>query len=151
MHVIIGSDHAGFDLKEDIKRLLAEKKVDLTDVGTDGRDSVDYPLFAEKVAEGVARGEFDRGIIVCATGIGVAIVANKIPGIRAANVSDTLSARMSREHNDANVLTLGARLLKVQQAVAIVDVWLNTEFAGGRHQRRLDQMREIEEKNRKQQ
>jgi ribose 5-phosphate isomerase B len=149
MHVIIGSDHAGFDLKEDIKRLLAEKKVDLTDAGTDGRDSVDYPFFAEKVAEGVARGEFDRGIVVCATGIGVAIVANKIPGIRAANVSDTFSARMSREHNDANVLTLGARLLKVEQAVAIVDVWLNTEFAGGRHQRRLDQMREIEEKNRR--
>jgi ribose 5-phosphate isomerase B len=146
MRIIIGSDHAGFDLKEDIKRFLAEKKVDLVDAGTDGTASVDYPLFAEKVAEGVALGKFDRGIIVCATGIGVAMVANKVPGIRAANVSDPFSARMSREHNDANVLTLGARVIDAARAREIVDVWLQARFAGERHQRRLDQMRKIEEK-----
>lgn len=149
MRVIIGSDHAGFGLKEEIKRFLTSKEIELVDVGTDGTASVDYPQFAEKVAKGVAQGKFDRGIIVCGTGIGVAMVANKIPGVRAANVSDIVSARMSREHNDANVLALGARIVDPVQAKEIVDAWLRAEFVGERHQKRLDQMREIEEKHKR--
>jgi len=140
MRVVIGADHAGFALKEDIKRLLADMGVPFEDFGTDSSDSVDYPDFAARVSRGVAAGEFDRGILVCGTGIGMAMAANKIAGIRAAPVTGLEGARLSREHNDANVLALGARITGRDLAFDIVRTFLETRFEGGRHQRRVDKI-----------
>jgi ribose 5-phosphate isomerase B len=143
----IASDHAGYDLKREIIGHLKEINVPFEDFGTcDCTTSVDYPDFGLKVAEAVASGTHDRGIIICGTGIGISIAANKVPGIRAAVCTDTYMARMSREHNDANVLALGARVLGVGLAVDIVDAWLNASFPGGRHKRRVDKFTEIEKK-----
>ncbi|MHB1125877.1 MAG: ribose 5-phosphate isomerase B [Bacillota bacterium] len=146
MRVAIGSDHAGYKLKELIKVYLQENGIDHHDFGAFSEESVDYPDFALPVAEAVARCSCDRGILVCGTGIGVAITANKVPGIRAALCSDTFSARSSREHNDANILTLGERVLGPGLVVDIVKVWLETEFAGGRHSCRVEKIRQIESK-----
>lgn len=140
MRVAIGADHAGLTLKEDIKRLLADLGVPFEDFGTDSADSVDYPDFAARVSRGVAAGEFDRGILVCGTGIGMAMAANRIAGIRAAPVTGLDGARLSREHNDANVLALGARLTHRDLALDIVRTFLETHFEGGRHQRRVDKI-----------
>jgi ribose 5-phosphate isomerase B len=145
MRVIIGSDHGGYRLKEEIKQWLQEKGIAFEDVGCDCPDSVDYPDYAQPVAERVAKGEFDRGILVCGTGIGMSIAANKVKGVRCAVVSDTFSARMSREHNDANVLAIGERVVGPGLAREIVEVFLETEFAGGRHQRRVDKIGALEE------
>ena len=140
MKVIIGSDHAGFALKEAIGGVV--------DVGTDGTASVDYPDFGARVARAVSSGEYERGILICGSGVGMSIVANKIPGIRAALCTDTDTARLSRMHNDANILVLAGRRTDLKTATAIVTVWLDTPFEGGRHARRLDKIRNIEEEGR---
>lgn len=145
MHVIIGSDHGGYRLKEEIKKWLEEKGIAFEDVGCHCPDSVDYPDYALPVAKRVAKGEFDRGILVCGTGIGMSIAANKVKGVRCAVVSDTFSARMSREHNDANVLAIGERVVGPGLAREIVEVFLKTEFAGGRHRRRVEKIGALEE------
>lgn len=142
--IAIGSDHGGFRLKEDIKQYFEERKISFRDFGTYSAESVDYPDISRAVAQAVAGGECDRGIIICGTGIGVSIAANKIKGIRAALCHDTFSAQMSREHNNANILTMGERVIGTGLALAIVEKWLATEFAGGRHARRVDKITELE-------
>lgn len=144
MLVGIGSDHGGFRMKEDIKQFLTEKGFEFRDFGTHSTDSVDYPDISRAVAEAVASAKCDRGIIICGTGIGVCIAANKVKGVRAALCHDTFSAQMSREHNDANVLTMGERVIGCGLARAIVEKWLTTEFAGGRHARRVCKISELE-------
>ena len=147
MRVALGADHAGVGLKSEVKRLLDEMHVEVRDFGTESPDSVDYPDFAEAVGRSVARGEADRGILVCGTGIGMAIAANKVSGVRAAPVTDVETARLSREHNDANVLALGARVTEQDRALEIVRTFLSTPFGGGRHERRLDKLAAIERRN----
>ncbi len=144
MKIAIGADHAGFELKEKIKQRLVQQGIEVRDEGTVSNESVDYPDFARKVGEEVAARQVDYGVLVCGSGIGMSIAANKVPGVRAANVTTEYEAQMSREHNDANVLAVGARILKDDEAFAIVDKWLHTPFAGGRHQRRVDKIMEIE-------
>ncbi len=139
-----GSDHGGFNLKKIIIEHLKEKGIDYEDLGCFTPDSVDYPDIAFPLAKRVAKGEFDRGIIICGTGIGVSIVANKVPGIRAAVCSDCFSAKASREHNDANILTLGERVIGPGLAKEILDVWLEAEFQGGRHETRVNKIKIIE-------
>ncbi len=147
MKIAIGSDHAGFELKEKVKAQLAESGVELEDVGTASMESVDYPDYAEKVAVKVRDGKVDRGILVCGTGIGVCISANKVHGIRAALAWEPEVARMSRLHNDANVLCLSGRYMDPGVARAVVKTWLETPFeGGGRHQRRVDKMMALEDK-----
>lgn len=140
MRVALGADHAGYELKEQVKRLLEELGVPYEDFGTISNESVDYPDFAVKVSRGVSSGQFDRGVLVCGSGIGMAMAANKISGVRAASVVDLESARLSREHNDANVLAVGARVTPPDLALEIVRTFLNTPFVGGRHQRRVDKI-----------
>jgi ribose 5-phosphate isomerase B len=142
--IIIGSDHAGFPLKETIKLFLSDMEYAVTDVGTDSADCVDYPDFGVRVAERVSEGEFDRGILVCGSGVGMTIVANKFARVRAALCLDEEAARLSRQHNDANILVLAGRRTETETAQSITQIWLNTEFEGGRHQRRIDKIREIE-------
>ena len=144
MQVALGSDHGGYQLKKEIKELLTEMDLKYSDYGTKSTESVDYPDFAIQVAEAVAKGECKRGILVCGTGIGMSIVANKFKGVRAALCHDLFSAQATREHNDSNVLTLGERVVGRGLALEIVKVWLNTDFEGGRHQRRIDKIKEIE-------
>jgi ribose 5-phosphate isomerase B len=140
MRIALGSDHAGFELKEDLRAYLAAQKIDVLDLGTHSEDSVDYPDLAVKVAEKVARGEVERGLLICGTGIGMSIVANRFAGVRAALCHDLYTARVSREHNNANILALGGRLIGKGLAREILKVWLETEFQGGRHERRLDKI-----------
>lgn len=137
MKVVVGSDHAGLELKRALSEHLRSKGHELEDVGTDGPASCDYPDFAQAVARLVASGEADRGILVCGTGQGMAIAANKVPGVRAGCVSDTFSARMIAAHNDARVLCLGQRVVGQGLAVEIVEAWLGTTFEGGRHAARV--------------
>ena len=144
MKIAIGADHAGFELKEKIRNWLAQQGLDVRDEGTSSLESVDYPDYARAVGEDVSAKRADLGILVCGSGIGMAIAANKVPGVRAAYVTSEYEAQMSREHNDANVLTLGARVVNEAQAIGIVDKWLHTDFAGGRHQRRVEKIAEIE-------
>jgi len=146
MRVALGADHAGFQLKEAVRRFLDAQHVPHEDFGTFSPESVDYPGYAARVAAAVASGEFERGILVCGTGIGMAMAANKIAGIRAAPVGDLESARLSREHNNANILALGGRLTPIDRALEIVRVFLDTPFSGGRHQRRLDQIASLEQR-----
>lgn len=145
MRIALGSDHGGYRLKEAIKNYLTERGIEFKDFGTISEASVDYPDFALMVAQAVSAGECDRGILVCGTGIGIGIAANKVPGIRAALCHDTFSAQFSREHNDANILTLGERVIGTGLALEIVDTWLKSEFAGGRHARRVNKITAIEE------
>lgn len=140
MRIALGADHAGVTLKDDLARLLTERCVTFTDFGTHGGESVDYPDFAVAVAHAVASGAYDRGLLVCGSGVGMAIAANKVPGIRAAGVTEAESARLSRSHNDANILALGARLTPTNLAREIVTTFLDTPFEGGRHQRRIDKL-----------
>lgn len=144
MKVAIGADHGGVHLKATIKALLDELNVAYTDFGTDSEDSVDYPDIAEPVAKAVAAGEYDRGILICGTGIGIGIAANKVAGIRAALCHDTFSAHASREHNNANILTMGERVIGPGLASDIVKIWLASEFEGGRHERRVAKIAELE-------
>ena len=145
MRIALGSDHAGYGLKEKLKSYLVGRGYSVDDCGTNSTDSCDYPDFAHAVATRVADHAAERGILVCGSGIGMAISANKTPGVRAANITSEVEAQLSREHNDLNVLALGARLLGEEQARKIVDIWLATPFAGGRHQRRVDKMSELDQ------
>ena len=147
--MIIGSDHAGYQLKEDIKAFLSEKGISVVDVGTQGPGSIDYPDYGSRGAQGVSSGQFERGILICGSGIGMSIVANKFPHVRAALCLDEDMARLSRLHNDSNILVLAARKTDAAQAKAIVDVWLTTPFEGGRHTKRIDKIRDLERKLRK--
>ena len=140
MRVYLGSDHAGFEMKEALKPYFSKRGVDLVDVGTDSEDSVDYPEYAHKVADAVASGEADRGVLVCGSGIGMAMTANKVDGVRAAMVTDPELARMMRLHNDGNVVTLGGRYIPQELAEEILDAFLDTDFEGGRHQRRVEKI-----------
>lgn len=142
--IAIGSDHAGFELKEEIRKHLEEIGVEYKDVGAYSTESVDYAINAKKACDLVTGGECRLGILVCGTGIGISMAANKVKGIRAACCSDYFSAKFTRLHNDANVLCMGGRVVGAGLAIELVDVFLNTEFEGGRHQRRIDQITDIE-------
>ena len=144
MRIALGADHAGIHLKQEIRQLLDERGFAYSDFGTNATDSVDYPDFAKTVATEVASGHYDYGILFCGSGIGMAIAANKVHGIRAAPVTDEVSARLSREHNNANVLALGERITPADEARKIVNAFLDTPFAGGRHQRRVDKISALE-------
>lgn len=146
MKIGIACDHAGLNLKEIILSFLKDSGIEFDDYGTSGCESVDYPDYGFKVAEAVSRGEVERGILICGTGIGMSIVANKVSGVRAALCNDLFTAKMSRLHNDANVLTIGGRIVGADLAREIVNVWLNTPFEGGRHSKRVDKITEIERK-----
>lgn len=140
MRIALGADHAGVDLKEQLKARLDARGIPYEDFGPAARESVDYPDFAAKVARAVASGAFDRGVLICGTGAGMAIAANKIEGIRAAAVADEVTARLTREHNDINVLALGARTTPADTAGRVLDLFLDTPFGGGRHQTRVDKI-----------
>ena len=146
MKITIGSDHGAVELKDAVKKVLAEFDAEVTDVGTFGTDSVDYPDIAEKVCADVVSGKSERGIVLCGTGIGISIAANKINGIRCALCGDVYSAKMSREHNNANVLAMGGRVIGCGLAGEIVRAWLTTNFAGGRHERRINKITALENK-----
>ena len=147
MKITIGNDHGAVELKAEVKKVLAEfDGVEVKDVGTFGKESVDYPDIAEKVCADVVRGESERGIVLCGTGIGISIAANKIKGIRCALCNDVYSAKKSREHNNANVLAMGGRVLGFGPAGEIVRAWLTTEFEGGRHERRVNKIMALENK-----
>lgn len=142
---IIASDHGGLQMKEQILAYLSARGIEVRDLGTDNGDSVDYPDFGEKVARAIAKGEAEKGILVCGTGIGMSIVANKFPGVRAALVWDDFTAQMSKEHNNANIIVLGGRVQTPEAACRMVGIWLDTGFEGGRHQQRLDKIAQIEQ------
>ena len=142
----IGSDHGGYALKQEIMKHLTERGIEYRDYGTFSTDSCDYPDYGEAVGRAVASGECERGIVVCGTGIGISIAANKVPGVRCALCGDCFSAQMAREHNDANVLALGARVLGPGLALKIVDTFLDAEFQGGRHARRVAKIMALEDK-----
>jgi ribose 5-phosphate isomerase B len=142
--VFLGSDHGGLPLKEAVRELLNKRGIDFEDCGTYNGDSVDYPDFGEKVARGVSTGAADKGLLFCGTGIGMSIVANKFPHVRAALATDVFMARMAKEHNNANILVLGGRVLDREKAKRMVAVWLDAEFEGGRHQERLDKIETLE-------
>jgi ribose 5-phosphate isomerase B len=145
MTLALGSDHGGFGLKETIKQHLDARGFAYRDFGTCSTESVDYPDFAAAVAKAVASGECEQGIIICGTGVGISIAANKVKGIRAALCHDVFSAKMSREHNDANILALGERVVGPGLALMIVDTWLTAEFAGGRHEQRVKKITALEQ------
>lgn len=140
MKIAIASDHGGFQLKEFIKEHLLERNLEITDLGTDSENSVDYPLYGKLCGEAVASGEADLGIVVCGTGIGISIAANKVRGIRCGLCTSVEMARLTKQHNNANILALGGRTTEPALAAQIVDTWLDTEFEGGRHQRRVDML-----------
>ena len=142
--IAIASDHGGFDLKESVITCLKEEGLEIDDFGPTNPDSVDYPDYGIKVAEAIVKNKVERGIVICGTGVGMSIVVNRFPGIRGTLCSDVYTAKMCREHNDSNVLIMGGRVIGVSLAMEILDIWLNTEFEGGRHQRRLDKIKEID-------
>ncbi len=144
MRIGIGSDHAGFELKEAVKEGLEAEGHEVVDFGTNGAESTDYPDYAFRVAEAVARGEVERGALMCNTGIGMSIAANKVAGVRAAQVTDEESARLTRTDNDSNVITFGRVTASPERAMSILRVWLSTPFAGGRHQRRVRKIEDYE-------
>jgi RpiB/LacA/LacB family sugar-phosphate isomerase len=142
--IVMASDHGGVELKDFLAEVLRSKDIDLQDLGTYDRKPVDYPDFGHRVAERVSQGDANRGILICTTGIGMSILANKYPNVRAALVQDRETARSSREHNDANILVLAGATTDPALAREILEIWINTPFSGGRHQRRLDKITEIE-------
>ena len=142
--IALGSDHGGYDLKERVKAYLDQEKIPYKDFGCDSKESCDYPVFGKAAAEAVASGECDKGIVICTTGIGISITANKVKGIRCALCSDPLSAELTRRHNDANMLAMGAGMVGPNLAERIVQVFLNTEFEGGRHARRVGLITDME-------
>src|SRR5437879_3577164 len=144
MKIAIGADHAGFSLKEKLRQKLADEGHEIVDYGTATDASCDYPDFAQPVAREVAQGRSDRGILVCSTGIGMAMAANKVDGVRAAPAQSEDEVHFTREHNDANVLTLGAKYLDENRAIELIHIFLNTEFAGGRHARRVAKIAQLE-------
>ena len=145
MKIAMAADHAGFALKENLRRRLAQEGHEVVDFGASSAESCDYPDFAQPAARDVAQGRSDRGILVCSTGIGMAMAANKIAGVRAAPAQSEDEVRLTREHNDANVLTLGARYLDEERALELIHVFLNTEFSGGRHARRVAKIAQLEQ------
>ena len=147
--IAIGSDHGGYKLKEEIKKYLEEKEIEYTDCGTFNEESVDYPEIAQAVASEVQDRHAEKGIVICRSGVGMSIVANKFKGIRCAKCNDEQEAKFSRMHNDSNILALGADYMDVNKAIRIVRTWIATEFEGGRHQTRLDILNEIEKENMK--
>ncbi len=148
MKIALGSDHAGYELKQQIKKILDELKLDYKDFGTEDENSCDYSDYAINVSEAVGKKEYDRGILVCGTGIGMSIAANKVSGVRAALVENLYSAKMTREHNDSNVLCLGGRVIGPVIAEEIVKLWLGTDFIGGKHNRRIGKIMDYENLNR---
>lgn len=144
--IAIGSDHGGFELKEHIKKHLEERSLEYKDFGCYDENSVDYPDIAEKVCNAINSGDADKGILVCGTGIGISIAANKIDGIRAAHCHDVYSAEMTKRHNNANVICMGGRIIGRELAFKIIDAWLDAEFEGGRHQKRIDKIHALENK-----
>lgn len=144
MKIGIGNDHAGVEMKQEITEFLQAMGHEVVNYGTDEKASCDYPVYGEKTARAVAAGEVDKGILICGTGVGISLAANKVRGIRAVVCSEPATARLSRLHNDANVLAIGARIVGMELAKMIVETWLNTEFEGGRHQRRVDLIMDIE-------
>lgn len=146
MRIALGADHAGVALKTDVQALLESKGIEVEDMGAVSEESVDYPDYAARVAQAVADGKVSRGILVCGTGVGMAIAANKVPGIRAAPVVDIDTARLARQHNDANILALGARVTPPALALDIVSTFIDTPFEGGRHQRRVDKIAALEQR-----
>lgn len=146
MRIAIGCDHGGIVLKPAIKELLEDRNIQVVDFGCYTNDSVDYPDFALKVAEAVSQGSVDKGIILCGTGIGISIAANKVKGIRAAVAHDLFTAEMCKRHNNANIISMGGRVVSPQLAVEMVKIWLDSEFEGGRHSGRLEKISNIEER-----
>lgn len=146
MKVAIGSDHGGLDLKETVISVLKEMQLEVEDLGTHDKNSCDYPDFAQKVAEGVAAGAYDKGVLICGTGIGMSIAANKVPGVRAALCNEIYSAQMARAHNDANILCIGARVVGAGVAAEIVKAFFTVEHEGGRHARRVEKIHLLERK-----
>ena len=144
MKIVIGNDHVAVEMKKEITRYLEQKGHTVVNVGTDNSERADYPIYGEKAAQLVAKGEVDCGILICGTGVGISLAANKVPGIRAVVCSEPYSAKLSKQHNNTNILAFGARVIGVELAKMIVDEWLNAEFEGGRHQRRVDMIMEIE-------
>ena len=144
MKIAIAADHAGFVLKEQLRRKLLDDGHEVVDFGTDSEESCDYPDFAQSVGRDVAQGRCDRGILVCGTGIGMAIAANKVSGVRAAPAQYEEEVKLTREHNDANILTLGARFVEPDKAARMIDIFLDTEFIGGRHSRRIAKIAKME-------
>ena len=144
--IVIGADHGGYRLKEVIKGYLTDKNIEFIDVGTYSEDSVDYPHIAEKAALLIKDGKCEKGILICGTGVGISIAANKISGIRAALVSDCFTAKATREHNNSNILCMGGRVIGDELAKTITDIWLNTDFIGKHHTKRLELLKELEEK-----
>ncbi len=142
--IVIGSDHGGLELKTAVCELLSAKGVEYTDLGTNDGTSVDYPDFAAKVAQSIVSGDAKEGILICGTGIGMSIAANKFPGIRAALVHDEFTAQMAREHNNANILVMGGRILTPDEGRKLVEIWLEADYEGGRHQNRLDKITDLE-------
>jgi len=147
MQIGLACDHGGFELKEELKAFLKSMELETIDLGSFHEESVDYPDYGILLAEKVSRNELEKGILICGTGIGMSIVANKFAGVRAALVNDLYSARCSREHNDANILVIGGRLVGREVAKEIVKIWLNTSFTGGRHKRRLEKIEALEKEN----
>lgn len=146
MKIALGSDHGGLDLKENVKKFLVNKGYEVEDFGTHTTDSCDYPVYGKRVAEAVSFGDCDLGIAICGTGLGISMAVNKVPGIRGALCTNEFMAKMAKEHNNANVLVLGARVLGTDLALGILQTWLDAEFLGGRHQHRIDLISEIEKK-----
>ena len=144
MKIVLGSDHAGFELKADLRDYLVRQNIAIFDMGVAEETPADYPRIARAVAEKISRKEFERGVLICGSGIGMSIVANRFPGVRAALCHDLYTARVSREHNDANLLVLGGRLIGKELAREMIKVWLESVFQGGNHQRRLDQIESLD-------
>lgn len=147
MKIGIGNDHSALELKAEIIELLKERGHEVVDYGTNSLESCDYPVYGEKVGRAVASGEVERGILICGTGLGISLAANKVKGVRAAVCSEPFTAKMSRAHNNCNILAFGARVVGAELAKMIVETWLDTEFEGGRHQRRVDMLMDIENRN----
>ena len=145
MKIILGADHGGYELKNSIAEWLKTQGHEIKDIGTFSPDSVDYPDYAKIVGEEVVKGNFDKGILVCGSGVGIAIAANKVKGVRAVLCHDVVMARLSREHNDTNIITMGGRFIAKDLAYEILNVWLNTGFSGGRHARRIEKISSLEE------
>lgn len=145
MKIGIGNDHSAVEMKNEITAFVESLGHEVINYGTDSSESCDYPIYGEKVGHAVASGEVDKGILICGTGLGISLAANKVKGIRAVVCSEPCTARLSRQHNDANVLAFGARIVGLELAKMIVETWLSTEFEGGRHQRRVDMIMKIEE------
>lgn len=146
MKIGIGNDHSAVEMKKEIAQYVTELGHEVINYGTDSTDSCDYPVYGERVGSAVAAGEVDLGILICGTGLGISLAANKVHGVRAVVCSEPCTARLSREHNNANVLAFGARIVGVEMAKMIVETWLKAQFQGGRHQRRVDMIMAIEEK-----